>query len=96
MPGGDPCPGQFCDEGGNVCTECQVDGDCDDSNSCTIDTCNAGTCDNAADTGTGCDDGEGCTTNDTCASVFPLGSYECDPAVPTDSETWGGVKSLYR
>lgn len=39
---------------------------------------------------------DGCTTNDTCGSVFPLGGFECDPAVPTDSETWGGVKSLYR
>ena len=28
--GSDPCPGELCDETGDVCVECFVDGDCDD------------------------------------------------------------------
>lgn len=39
---------------------------------------------------------DGCTTNDSCASTFPLGGFECNPAVGTEEGTWGGVKSLYR
>jgi hypothetical protein len=44
----------------------------------------------------GADATDGCLTNDTCASVFPLGNYECDPAVATEDATWGSLKSLYR
>jgi hypothetical protein len=39
---------------------------------------------------------DGCLTNDSCGSVFPLGQFACDPAVSTDADTWGGLKSLYR
>ena len=39
---------------------------------------------------------DGCATNASCGSVFTVGGFTCDPAVATDSETWGGVKSLFR
>lgn len=39
---------------------------------------------------------DGCTTNATCGSVFPVGGYECDPAIPTEVRTFGSVKALYR
>ena len=39
-------------------------------------------------------DGE--LTNDTAAVPFVLGGFECDPAVGTDNETWGSLKSMYR
>ena len=39
-------------------------------------------------------DGE--LTNDTAATPFPLGNYECDPAVATEDASWGSIKTLYR
>ena len=39
---------------------------------------------------------DGCLTNDTCGSVFPLGGFECDPAVATEDASWGSIKTLYR
>ncbi len=47
--GGDPCPGQTCDEVTNTCSGggCTINADCDDANACTVDTCSAGVCTNA-------------------------------------------------
>jgi len=39
-------------------------------------------------------DGE--TDNATAEFPFPLGGFECDPAVPAEDTNWGGVKALYR
>jgi len=39
-------------------------------------------------------DGE--TSNDTAVVPFPLGGFICDPAVPAETQSWGGVKSLFR
>lgn len=39
---------------------------------------------------------DGCLTNDTCGSVFPVGGYACDAAVPADTQSFGSVKSLFR
>ena len=39
---------------------------------------------------------DGCLTNDTCVSIFPVGGYTCDAAVPTDEQSWGAVKGLFR
>ena len=48
---------------------CTADADCDDSNACTIDICDIGTCLNAnAADATPCDDGVACTSSDVCAS----------------------------
>jgi len=37
-----------------------------------------------------------CVTNDSCGSVFPLGAFTCDPAVPDDTQSFGAVKALFR
>lgn len=39
---------------------------------------------------------DGCTTNTSCNSVFPVGGYDCDPAVSTEDASWGTIKTLYR
>lgn len=39
-------------------------------------------------------DGE--SDNATAQTPFPLGGFQCDPAVPTVDTNWGAVKSLYR
>jgi hypothetical protein len=68
-------------------TQCSVDGDCDDGNVCTLDTCNAGTCDYTDDDGLSCDDGDFCTTTDECSAGSCAGTavscpvgQACDPA----------------
>jgi len=43
--GAAPCPGQQCDEGGDVCVECLVDPHCSDNVFCNgVETCNGDTC----------------------------------------------------
>ncbi len=44
--------------------------------------------------GTNVFDGE--TSNDTAATPFPLGGFTCDPAVATENQSFGSVKSLFR
>lgn len=39
---------------------------------------------------------DGCTDNGTCASVFPLGGYACNPSVPVDETSFGTIKAMYR
>ncbi|MEK7731524.1 MAG: hypothetical protein AAB363_06670, partial [Planctomycetota bacterium] len=56
---------------------CTVDANCNDNNTCTTDTCPAGTCvfTNVAD-GTVCDDNNVCTTGDSCqAGVCTGGAF---------------------
>ena len=50
---------------------CASDGECDDGNSCTVDTCDTvvGACQHTPDTGSPCDDGDACTANNTCTSL---------------------------
>ena len=73
---------QICSEW--LCTDCAVDGDCDDGNPCTAGTCTDGACDyewvdtpeGLCCTGTGsdgevCDDGFYCTS-DLCTDVDPV------------------------
>lgn len=45
---------------------CDVDGDCDDENVCTSDTCVNGQCAHEVLGGQTCDDGDACTNGDTC------------------------------
>ncbi|OWY63865.1 hypothetical protein B7486_50565, partial [cyanobacterium TDX16] len=47
-------------------SQCQNNGDCDDSNPCTNDFCNMGTCENTNNSAA-CDDLNACTTGDTCS-----------------------------
>jgi hypothetical protein len=71
----------------NNCTitigECQSEGDCDDENPCTNDSCNNGQCEytNIAD-GTSCDDNDECTLNDQCSNGSCTGtSKDCDDGI---------------
>jgi len=43
-PGTNPCPGQFCNENQNACTDCVGPADCSDNIACTNDTCVNGSC----------------------------------------------------
>lgn len=51
---------------------CQSATDCNDSNPCTDDSCNAGTCVNANNS-LSCDDGNACTTTDVCSGGACVG-----------------------
>lgn len=54
---------QICtDIGGNFCTACTTNADCDDANLCTTDTCSGGACSN---TPINCNDSNACTS-DSC------------------------------
>lgn len=70
---GDPCQGQICDESNNICATCLSAAECDDSNPCTSDACNAGSCTNTPNTGS-CDDGLFCTVTDSCVQGACMGS----------------------
>ena len=56
---------------------CTVDGDCDDSNPCTDDNCNAGVCEYTNNTNP-CDDGLYCTEGDQCSAGL------CSPGTGRD------------
>ncbi len=74
-PGSDPCPGQFCNENQNACTDCVDSADCNDNIACTNDACVAGNCvftpDNALcpDNGAYCDGPEICDAALDCISA---------------------------
>ncbi|HIA01021.1 MAG TPA: hypothetical protein EYN66_03805 [Myxococcales bacterium] len=58
------CPnGQYCDIGKKVCTSCTLDGQCDDANACTVDSCLNGACVSVKTDPECCD----------CNAAFPLG-----------------------
>ncbi|MGW8181084.1 MAG: putative metal-binding motif-containing protein, partial [bacterium] len=63
------------------CIPCSTPADCDDSNSCTDDSCIAGVCEYTNDSDP-CDDGDPCTTDDVCSdgvctgTPFPLDEDE--------------------
>ncbi|MGD2107960.1 MAG: hypothetical protein PVI86_01085 [Phycisphaerae bacterium] len=61
--GGGVCAGTFI----LGCINCVLDGDCDDSNDCTDDTCPNGAC-LFTDISGPCEDGDACTVNDTCVA----------------------------
>jgi len=64
----DDCDGHT-DQDDSECVACTDDGDCDDGNACTTDTCAAGQCTYMdKQNGTACDDGQYCTENDACLS----------------------------
>jgi hypothetical protein len=69
---GDPCAaiGLACDDSGDACVECLVDGDCDDGVACTDDVCLAGGCVHTANDANCVDDGIFCNGAEVCDSVF--------------------------
>lgn len=72
---GDTCPGAVCDEPNSRCVECLADGDCDDANICTDDSCNGNFCDNIPNSLL-CDDGLFCTLTDTCVAGECVGTSD--------------------
>ena len=58
---------KMCCEYSSPYTGCFIDDDCDDSNVCTTDVCNGGTCEYTYNTN-GCDDSNSCTSGDTCSA----------------------------
>ncbi|KNC52946.1 peptidase domain-containing protein [Thecamonas trahens ATCC 50062] len=68
---------------------CKTDAQCDDGNSCTIDSCGSDTiCHNdPAAAGAACDDGLPCTGNDVCDGAgVCAGSNECSPSCDARAE----------
>ncbi len=73
---------------------CAVDGDCDDSNPCTDDTCPAGICVFTPNDANACDDGEPCT-DDACSAGACIGTANdgnacTDGVACTDDACVGG------
>ena len=71
---GDKCTKDGCDAKTGACehtqvtgcsSSCSVSADCNDTNPCTDDTCDGGTCSNKVRSGS-CDDESACTTGDAC------------------------------
>jgi len=94
--GNDPCPGQLCDETGDVCVDCLGDGDCDDGLYCNgAELCDSGVCQPGVNVD--CNDSIACTTDscnettDTCDNIpddglcddglFCNGAETCDPVL---------------
>ncbi|MBI1825572.1 MAG: hypothetical protein HY287_13160 [Planctomycetes bacterium] len=77
----DVCTGGVCSgvSSSPTCVECIADGQCNDGNNCTTDTCFHGICFYTPNSNS-CDDGNACTTNDTCASGVCIGgaALDCD------------------
>ena len=70
--------------------ECTTDGECDDGDPCTTDTCVDGGCVNTNNT-LPCDDGDECNTDDTCADGTCVGGppLDCDDGnVCTDDDCY--------
>jgi hypothetical protein len=64
------CPGGTCNEGTGKCEypqpDCSANGECDDGDPCTLDTCEGGQCAHAADPEAGC-----CTSAAQCGDANP-------------------------
>ncbi len=90
MHAGDPCGGINCNEGPDTCANCTGTADCEDGESCTIDTCDNGTCSRAtAADGAQCDtDATFCNGVGTCtAGVCAGNEAPCDPDTSMCDET---------
>ncbi|HUU84317.1 MAG TPA: C25 family cysteine peptidase [Phycisphaerae bacterium] len=73
--GSDPCPGQYCDEAGDVCVECLENAHCNDGLFCNgAETCVSGACQPGTDPcpGQGCDE-----VNNVCTACDDDGT--CEP-----------------
>lgn len=79
---GDRCPGQLCNESNDRCVQCLGDGDCDDSNLCTDDTCNPalGLCVHTSNV-LPCNDGLFCSITDVCSGGVCVGTGDPCPGL---------------
>ena len=84
---GDSCKEGACAPGSWTC-DCQVNGDCDDKNTCTTDSCITSggkkVCQNKVNSGSNCNDGNPCTLTDKCnaAGVCAGAAKNCDDNNP--------------
>src|SRR5262249_40540111 len=93
---GAPCGGDFC-SGPRTCTAggvCQVGtpANCNDNNACTVDTCSAGACHNAAIAGcctsvADCNDNNACTTDACVGGTCQHTAVVCPPDGACTTET---------
>jgi hypothetical protein len=71
VPGDDPCLFQSCDGSTGACVPCSENGECDDGDACTMDTCERGLCVNSQ---LECTDSNACTIDvcigGTCDHVY--------------------------
>jgi hypothetical protein len=75
-----PCDPDLCTEATDTCAECNDNGDCNDGNVCTTDTCNGSMeCDHVNNT-VACDDGLFCNGGDTCSGGAC--THAGDPCAP--------------
>jgi len=72
------------DAAGCGAPQCQNNGDCDDGNGCTTDTCSGGVCSN---TPINCDDGNACTSDSCSGGVCSNNPISCDDADPCTSDS---------
>ncbi|MBW1808752.1 MAG: VCBS repeat-containing protein [Deltaproteobacteria bacterium] len=72
------------------CADCFSDPECDDSNTCTSDTCTGGICDNSpVANGTPCNDGEYCSTGDQCSGGVCSGNTrDCSSVADECHDGW--------
>jgi hypothetical protein len=72
---GDPCPPLLCDDVGDACVDCLVDGDCaDDGIGCTDEICEAGTCVSTPNDANCPDDGVFCNGDEICDEALDCSS----------------------
>jgi len=107
MSQGDPCTALslICDEAGNRCVECLISIDCNDSNDCTEDTCNDGSCQNlnlpvgatcGDPTATDCNFADTCNGQGVCLSnIQPNGTPCTDDGNSCTSDTCFATNCLH-
>ena len=83
-PVGPPDGGSGDDAGSEPCSA-----GCDDSNPCTVDSCDGASGCSHAPVGGPCDDGDACTLGDTCASgaCEPQSTVDCDDGDPCTTDS---------
>ncbi len=89
----DNCVDGTCDLTTGDCGGCVSDGDCDDQDQCTTDTCTDGSCSNVDNTAA-CNDANACTTNDTCAAGVCAGTAVVCPAGQSCNASTGNCQVI--
>lgn len=83
MEGTSPCgePPLCCNESADRCDNCCANGDCDDADPCTVDSCNDGACVNA-DIANCCAADAECGNGDACDGAATCVNNQCVPGTP--------------
>jgi len=82
---------ELADTGVTIKTDCKLDADCDDGNSCTVGTCGPeGECEHAPAAGADCDDGNACTQGDSCGDdgvCTGASNIDCDDGIACTTDS---------